>query len=46
MAKMTHPDSNQTIEVEPDRQEMYLSQGWRLKAAPNKTTVAAPADGK
>lgn len=46
MAKMIHSDSSQTIEVEPERQAMYLSQGWRLKAAPNKTTVAAPADDK
>jgi hypothetical protein len=46
MAKMIHPDSDQTLEVEPDRQAMYLSAGWRLKAAPKKTTVAAPTDGK
>lgn len=46
MAKMIHADSDQTLEVEPDRQAMYLSAGWRLKAAPNKTTVAAPTDGK
>lgn len=46
MAKMTHPESKQTLEVEPERQAMYLSAGWRLKAAPNKTTVAAPTDDK
>lgn len=46
MAKMIHPDSKEEIEVEPDRQEMYLSQGWRLKSAPNKTTVAPSADSK
>jgi hypothetical protein len=46
MAKMTHPDSPLTVEAEPERQAMYLSAGWRLKAAPNKTTVAAPTDGK
>jgi hypothetical protein len=46
MAKMIHPDSPLTIEAEPDRQAMYLSAGWRLKAAPKKTTVAAPTDDK
>lgn len=46
MAKMIHPDSSQTIDVEPERQPMYFSAGWRLKAAPNKTTVAAPAESK
>jgi hypothetical protein len=45
MAKMIHPDSKHEIEVEPARQAMYLSAGWRLKSAPNKTTVA-PTDGK
>lgn len=46
MAKMIHPDSKLTVDAEPERQAMYLSQGWRLKAAPNKTTVAAPTDDK
>jgi hypothetical protein len=46
MAKMIHRDSSSEIEVEPDRQGMYLSAGWRLKAAPKKTTVAAQTDGK
>ena len=46
MAKMIHPDSAETLDVEPERQGMYLSAGWRLKAAPKKTTVAAPTDDK
>lgn len=28
MAKMTHPDSDQTIDVAPDQQPLYAAQGW------------------
>lgn len=45
MAKMTHPESKFTIDVEPERQAMYLSQGWRFKAA-SKTTVTAQTGDK
>jgi len=41
---MIHADSKNTLEVEPERQGMYLSQGWRLKSAPNKTTVTTADD--
>lgn len=29
--KLTHPDSEQEIEVEAERVSLYLAQGWRTK---------------
>lgn len=28
MAKMKHPDSDRVLDVEPERQAMFASQGW------------------
>lgn len=28
MAKMTHPDSEQTIDVPPEQQPLYAASGW------------------
>ena len=41
--KLTHPESDQTIEVEADRVEMYRSQGW--ETAPTAKDPE-PADDK
>jgi hypothetical protein len=35
--KLTHPDSTQTVEVDPRHADRYLSQGWR------EATSDAPA---
>ena len=29
--KLTHPDSDQEIEVETEQVQMYLEQGWQTK---------------
>jgi hypothetical protein len=44
--KLTHPDSQQTIEREADQVGMYQTQGWETKpgakvpASPNPATTA------
>lgn len=35
---LTHPDSNQEIEVTADAVPMYLSQGWQTKPTANPPT--------
>lgn len=37
--KMKHPDSKQTVEVDPSRADMYASQGW-------EPVAEAPKDSK
>lgn len=38
--KLTHPDSKQTIDVDPAHVAAYESQGWERKApAKSKTTT-------
>lgn len=39
---LTHPDSEQEIEVEADQVPMYQSQGWQTK--PGAKSVEPPAD--
>ena len=39
--KLTHPDSDQTIEVETEQVPMYLTQGWETK--PGAKPPAEPA---
>lgn len=36
MPKMTHPQSNLTVDAAPEQVAMYASQGWVAKAAPAK----------
>lgn len=37
--KLTHPDSDQTIEAEADQVSLYTEQGWQTKPG-----VKPPAD--
>lgn len=39
--KLTHPDSEQEIEVDRDLVPMYLSQGWKTKPG-----VKPPSDNQ
>jgi len=43
---MTHPDSKQTIDVEPERVGMYATQGWVEKQAPAKKQAAPKSSSK
>lgn len=40
--KLTHPASNQTVEVDADQVAMYQSQGWETKRGV-KAPAAPPA---
>jgi hypothetical protein len=49
--KLTHPDSDQTIEVEADSVQVYVSQGWetvsgRTPPAPDEKDVQSPTKGE
>lgn len=43
MAKMTHPDSQQTIDVPPDQQPLYASAGW---VRVDNKTVSTPEEAE
>lgn len=42
--KMTHPDSDQEIQVEKEQVQLYVDQGWQTK--PNVKPPAVEGDGK
>ena len=43
---LTHPLSDQTIEVEAEQVPMYLSQGWLKPADAKKATTVSKSDEK
>lgn len=42
--KLTHPDSDQEIEVDRDLVSLYVTQGWQTKPGASVPPDAAPAD--
>lgn len=43
MPKLTHPDSDQAIDVHPDQVPMYETQGWRVARSPAKRAAKQTA---